>query len=100
MEYCAVKGVPCFAIPNGGYRTKAEAAKLKAEGVSAGVPDLCIPVARGPYHALFIEMKAQGGKLSNAQIEWMARLRGEGMCAYGCIGASNAIALIEQYMAL
>ena len=28
-----------FAIPNGGHRHKAVAAKLKAEGVRAGVPD-------------------------------------------------------------
>lgn len=100
VDYCTLKGVPCFAIPNGGYRTKSEAARLKAEGVSPGVPDLCIPVARGPYHSLFIEMKAKGGRLSDEQIGWMVRLRGEGMCAYGCIGAGNAIALIDQYMAL
>ena len=36
-----------YAIPNGGHRHKAVAARMKAEGVKAGVPDLCLPVARG-----------------------------------------------------
>ncbi len=35
-----------YAIPNGGDRHKAVAAKLSAEGVKSGVPDLCLPVPR------------------------------------------------------
>ena len=46
-----------FAIPNGGHRSKAQAGKLKAEGVRKGVADLCLPVARHGYNALYIEMK-------------------------------------------
>ena len=49
-----------YAIGNGRYRTKAEAGKLKAEGLKAGMPDLCLPVAnryRGE-NALFLEMKS------------------------------------------
>jgi len=46
-----------FAIPNGGHRSKAQAGKLKAEGVRAGVADLCLPIARRGYNALYIEMK-------------------------------------------
>ena len=40
------------AIPNGGHRNKITAARLKAEGVRAGVPDICLPVARGGWHGL------------------------------------------------
>lgn len=36
-----------YHIPNGGSRNKLEAANLKRQGVKAGVPDLCLPVARG-----------------------------------------------------
>ena len=100
IEYCDMKGYPRFAIPNGGLRRKSEAARMKAEGVSAGVPDLCIPVARGGYHSLYIEMKADGGKLTDEQSEWLWRLRAEGMCAYCCYGADSAIELIDRYMAL
>lgn len=34
-------------IPNGGTRSKSEAGRFRAEGVKAGVPDICLPVARG-----------------------------------------------------
>lgn len=100
VEYCELKGWPVFAIPNGGLRRKSEAARLKAEGVSAGVPDLCIPVARGDYHSLYIEMKFGAGKPTREQVEWIWRLREEGMAAYVCYGASNAIACIDWYMSL
>lgn len=99
VEWCDLQGVPIFHIPNGGFRHPAEAAHLKAQGVKAGVPDLCIPVARGGYHSLYIEMKAaKGGKISQYQADWIRLLRKQGMCAYVCAGAKNAIALIEQYM--
>ena len=55
--------VMIFAIPNGGLRGKIAAAKLKAEGVTAGVPDLYIPEWR-----VWVEMKRQkGGRLSQPQ---------------------------------
>ncbi|AIM40747.1 putative VRR-nuclease [Idiomarinaceae phage 1N2-2] len=55
-----------FAIPNGGDRHRVTAAKLKAEGVSPGVPDLYIPSLK-----LWVEMKRQkGGSLSAHQKEW------------------------------
>ena len=44
-----------YAIPNGGARNAITGALLKAEGVKPGVPDLCLPVARGKYHGLYIE---------------------------------------------
>lgn len=50
-----------FHIPNGGKRTKTEAARFRAAGVRSGVPDLFLPCARGGYHGLWIEMKAVGG---------------------------------------
>ena len=100
VEYCDLKSIPAFHIPNGGTRRKSEAARLKAEGVRPGVPDLCIPVARGGYHSLYIEMKADGGKPTEEQVGWLWRLRGEGMAAYICYGAGNAIACIDWYMAL
>src|SRR6266576_1994743 len=32
-----------FAVPNGGFRFKREAGRLKAGGVKAGVPDVVLP---------------------------------------------------------
>ncbi len=57
-----------FAIPNGGYRSKPEASRLKAEGVLAGVHDLYIPGLD-----LWIEMKEDATKKpSKAQKDWGA----------------------------
>ena len=39
-----------FALPNGGYRSKRTGSMLKAEGVTAGTPDLILPVVT-PRHA-------------------------------------------------
>ena len=100
VEYCDLKGYPVFHIPNEAKRSPATAARLKAEGMRPGVPDLCIPVARGRYHSLYIEMKADGGKPTEEQAAWISSLRAEGMCAYVCYGAANAIALVDEYMAL
>ena len=98
VDYLELLGLPFYAVPNGGYRRKSEAARLKAEGVRAGVPDLCVPVARGGYHSLYIEMKAGKGKPTEEQLRWIWRLREEGMAAYCCVGAQNAIACIDWYM--
>ena len=54
-----------FAIPNGGYRTPAEAARLKWTGTVAGMPDLGIVAPGGKIH--FIEVKTATGRLSDAQ---------------------------------
>lgn len=60
-----------FHPPNGGHRHPAVAAKLKWAGVKPGVPDVVI-VWRG--RAIFIELKAHKGTLSDAQKEMQERL--------------------------
>ena len=61
-----------FAVGNGGYRRLREAQIMKAEGVTAGVSDLILLVARGDYHALCVEMKtsSSSSRLSPAQKAW------------------------------
>lgn len=88
-----------YAIPNGGDRHPAVAARLKAEGVRAGVPDLCLPVARGGYHGLYIELKIPGGRASPAQRAWIAALNAEGYMAAVCWGCDDAERLILAYEA-
>lgn len=87
-----------FAIPNGGKRSKATAAKLKAEGVKSGVPDLCLPVARGEYHGLFIEMKAGRNKPTAPQVQWHMRLSQQGYRVAVCWGWEAAREVIEEYL--
>lgn len=98
VEYCRLRRYPVFAIPNGGSRNKAEAARLKAEGVSAGVPDLFLPVPNRLYHGLFVEMKYGKGRTSPAQNDWLALLRKNGYDAQVCYGADAAMERIDAYM--
>lgn len=87
-----------FAIPNGGFRNKATAGRLKAEGVKAGVPDICLPVARGEFHGLFIEMKAGRNKPTQSQVAWHYHLSQQGYRVAVCYGFEPAIELIEGYL--
>lgn len=88
-----------FSIPNGGQRNKVTAAKLKAEGVKPGVPDLFLPVPRGIYAGMFIEMKRRkGGHISADQRKWITDLISHG---YKCIvarGFDEAVECITAYM--
>lgn len=75
-------GVLIFSIPNGGFRHKAVAEKMRLEGAVPGIPDLMIPAWR-----LFVEMKAEtGGRLSPAQKEQIAYLESVGYRCLVCHG--------------
>ena len=88
-----------FAIPNGGWRAKAQALKLQLEGVRSGVPDLFLPVAANGKHGLFIEMKrSKGGRLSPEQKDWLAYLSAAGYQAHCCAGFDEARACIVSYL--
>ena len=86
-----------FAIPNGGKRNISVARKMKAEGQKAGVPDLFLPVARGGYHGLFIEMKYRNNKPSELQRGWIDFLASMGYCTAVCWGADDAIETLQDY---
>lgn len=88
-----------FAIPNGGHRNKVTAARLKAEGVKRGVPDVCLPVARGGAHGLYIELKAGSGRATVEQIGWIRALRRQGYAAKVCRGWEETRDAIERYLA-
>ena len=88
-----------FHIPNGGWRSKPEAVRFKRIGVKPGVPDLFLPVARGGWHGLFIEMKRRkGGRLSAEQAEWIKALEGQMYRAVVCHGAEEACDEIYRYL--
>ena len=88
-----------YAIPNGGKRAIKTAVALKKQGVKRGVPDMCLPVARGGYHGLYVELKRQkGGTVSDEQREWIAALNTQGYKAIICHGAEEAIEQIRRYL--
>ena len=88
-----------FSIPNGGHRNIITAAKMKKEGTRKGVPDLCLPVPRGYWHGLYIELKKQtGGRVSPEQRSWLSALEGQGYRAVVCKGAAHAWQVISDYL--
>jgi hypothetical protein len=86
-----------YAIPNGGQRNKIVAAKLKAEGVLAGIPDLHIPVSKQGFHGLYIEMKAGKNKPSDNQITVMQKLNNEGFRCEVCWTVDQFRLVVDNY---
>lgn len=88
-------------IPNGGKRTKIEAAILQEIGVKPGVPDLFLPVARQGFHGLWIEMKRQtNGVVTHYQQGWHKALREQGYRVEVCHGWIEARSKIMDYMGM
>jgi len=86
--------------PNGGSRNKAEAAKLKQMGVKAGMPDLCLPVPKGIYNGLYIEMKYNRGRLEESQKKMLKELAEVGHYCVVCYGTEEAIKILMEYCEL
>lgn len=89
-----------YHIPNGGSRNALEAANLKRQGVKAGVPDICLPVARGRWHSLYIEMKYGNNKPTDKQLEWLLALNRQGNGVRVCYSCKEAAAAILRYLSL
>ena len=88
-----------YAIPNGGKRAIKTAVALKKQGVKRGVPEMCLPVPRGGFNGLYIELKrVKGGTVSDEQREWIAALNTQGYKAIICHGAEEAIEQIRGYL--
>ena len=67
-------------------------------GVKAGVPDLCLPVPRGGYAGLYIEMKYGKNKTTEKQEEWIHSLIEQGYLVKVCWGGQEATATLEEYL--
>ena len=89
-----------YHIPNEGKRSQSAGARLKREGLKPGVPDLCLPVARGTYHGMYIELKRIGETARKEQEQWITGLREQGYAAFVCQGWDSARRLIEDYLKL
>jgi len=88
-----------YHCPNGGSRNKIEAARMKGQGVKAGVPDIFLPVAKSGWHGLYIELKrTAGGIVSMEQKWWIDKLRIQHYRVEVCKGYMKAADIIEAYM--
>ena len=90
-----------FHIPNEGKRTTTTGGRMRKEGLRKGFPDLCLPVARGGYHSLYIELKRIKGSITTTeQTEWIEALKQQGHVAIICKGFEQAQKAIEKYLNL
>jgi predicted RecB family endonuclease len=97
MEHIATRGAKnCFAfhVPNGGYRNKIEAARLKRQGVKAGCPDIFI-VKDGRAFAL--ELKTEKGRMSPAQCIAFNSLNEAGATCFVAYGLDEALRALEHW---
>lgn len=85
------------AIPNGGARHPIVAAKLKAEGVKKGVPDVSWPVSRGGYAGMAIEFKFGDGNPTKEQRERITAMQKEGWCVAICWDWTAAARMVQGY---
>ena len=104
MRYKYPELAMLYAVPNGGHRNKAVAAKLKREGVKPGQPDLTLPVARRGFHALYIELKVPKTPVSEKTYPTKLQravgraLAAEGNLAVVCWGQDATIKVLEFYL--
>lgn len=91
------------AVPNGGSRGDSEksrkirGATMKAEGLRDGVADVFWPIARYPYHGLYIEMKTPTGAIRPKQREFRVFTLAQGYGFSFERSWRDAAALIQRY---
>ena len=89
-----------YHVPNERICDPRYGKKLRLMGVRRGVPDLCLPVARGRYHGLYIEMKSEDGDTTSDQEWWGEKLQAQGYAWKVCHGYEPAIEVLKWYMSL
>lgn len=87
-----------FHIPNESVGGQGWLIRNRQMGVKSGVPDLFYPVPIGDYHGLFIEMKAEKGRLSLAQQKWIEILKTFGYRVEVCHGWEAAKNVLTEYI--
>ena len=89
-----------YSIPNGANTTIQNRKRLVCEGLKAGMPDLCLPVQRGDFSALYIELKTPKGRLSKVQEERIESLQTYGNMVVVCRGLEETIESINKYLSI
>lgn len=87
-----------YHIPNERKCSPVQGKLLKLQGVKSGVPDLHLPVARGDFHSLYIEMKKEDGDTSANQEWWIEELSKQGNKCVACYGWKEAVLELEEYL--
>lgn len=87
-----------FAVPNGGARSKTEAAIMKGEGVKAGVADLLFLFPNREHHGLCIEFKTEKGRQSESQKRFQRKVEAFGYRYEVIRSLEEFMNLIKDYL--
>jgi hypothetical protein len=98
LRKCGTKSWVWLHIPNGGWRTKAEAAKFTRMGVKAGVPDLLLIGPTGTHY--WLELKTKYGRLTDEQADFVGELAGRNVPHAVAWGYDEAIAHLKAWGAV
>lgn len=85
------------AIPNGGNRNRIEASRLKAEGVTSGIPDVFIPIPKQGWSGLYIEFKRDKEKPTDDQRAVLLMLDNQGYKVIVCNSLEVAKEQFDAY---
>ena len=88
------------SIPNESKRSIANASRMKAQGLTAGILDVFIPYGTHGYNGFYIEMKAGKNKLTDNQKEYKEYLDNNGYKTAVCYHWEDAKREIEEYLEL
>lgn len=97
-ELDLIHSIPNGAMLGGGRVGAMRMNILKAEGLRPGVCDLFLPVARGGWFGMYMEMKTKTGTLSDNQKEFIAAVEKQGYLCYVPHGADDAIKSLQKYL--
>lgn len=104
FDYCRLKALTdprysaVFHIPNENKSSIPRRIALLKAGLKKGIPDICAPIPRGGYGALYIEMKIKPNKPSAEQIAVLKHLNDLGNYAVVCWSSNEAIEVLEKYL--
>lgn len=93
LRMLAPKNVIWFHPMNSAPVSKRTAGRFKAEGVVAGVADLCFVLPDG--RAAFMELKAPGGRLSAAQRAFQDQCAAMGVEFCVCYDIDTALSVLR-----
>lgn len=98
------------SIPNGGklpyhknekgIYTSPQRIKLVREGMLNGIPDLFLPVARGGWHGLYMELKILPNQPSEEQVMRMDLLMKQGFLCTVCYTRETGALFFKNYLEL
>jgi hypothetical protein len=88
-----------YAYPLGVKLPVATAARLKRHGAKAGVTDIILPLGRGGYFGLYMELKIKPNKLTTLQIEWIEKMRRANYDTFEAYSFEQAVEKIKFYLA-